>query len=96
MAAHAPMKNKVMEDKKCHNLMRWFIYCVKTVPGVDQWEVTSQGVNTLATWMIEHPQEVDQPEPPGGNSSSEGETTAAAQLDGATAAKRTNRYVYEP
>ena len=53
--------------------------------------MTSQGVNTLATWMIEHPQEVDQPEPPIGSSSSEGETTATASLDGATAAKRTNR-----
>ena len=65
-----------------------------SVSGVDQWEVTSQGVNTLATWMIEHPQDTDQPEPPIGSNSSEGEITAAtAPLDGATAAKRTNRSV---
>ncbi|XP_052792636.1 probable E3 ubiquitin-protein ligase HERC1 isoform X1 [Mya arenaria] len=29
--------------------------------GIDQWEVTSQAVNNLATWMIEHPQETTLP-----------------------------------
>ena len=26
MAAHVCLKNEFMEDKKCHNLMRWLIY----------------------------------------------------------------------
>ncbi|KAL4227433.1 putative E3 ubiquitin-protein ligase herc1 [Mactra antiquata] len=57
--------------------------------GVDQWEVTSQGVNNLATWMIEHPQEDTSetsvtPSDPGPS------RRDYQPIDGASAAKQTD------
>lgn len=55
--------------------------------GIDQWEVTSQAVNTIATWMIEHPH-VDIATPSVDPGPSHRNTTSA---DSASAAKWCNR-----
>lgn len=56
--------------------------------GVDQWEVTSQAVNNLATWMIEHPQQDDTGRTPTEPGPSQRHRHS---IDGASSTKQNNR-----